>query len=1108
MNHLLTSLGIERFRSFLVDIAANKETTDKAVLLRVLKQYCDDQSASTKNNVDFPDLLSTWSFAAQNNTDAITSAVPAVLAQFFRTINNELEFRDFGLSLCHSLLKTDQVRLIDRGLSAPKHKDFMISPCLRLVTEMVSFDAGALAANVFSRRDLLLKRLDILLDPPPRQREETNRRRPTVRRNAQRLLLALLRYLDTEAKAEMIAQGKALYACLRSLALDGGDIVRDVLKTIRLSLVNSDLQNLTKTRFLNAANLQLFAHLYDFEPEEVDSDSTVPVRQAAHDFLVQVCTSINGALVKDSGYYPPNYNVQAQQDDEEDSGIDLGLDSPYFSDDYTTSVAVKNTNLSVFLQKLKPTSDVLQAELVVKIFAAAPELVADYFCKRPKTLGAPTDDNAWLGEFGFLYSVVDLPVRLRLGYADQMPTSPPPISIVAENILPRALDRASLTAFLKKGEDIATMSAARLLFQALQKLFQVCAIFKSAPGKQHLWLQAIDKLSSIITARIPPYNELVATLQKTAKGNHMVRGALLECMSSYKTVLPQSTLSSSFDIGPLLLDVLRKLHEDDLDEDDRQALEKQEIALITIANASRGTKWWHKAGSEPLSPIMSLLLEVSSHRPNQDTELIIDLVVSSIFVEKGILRSLEQSWLALKTSLASLKPTLKDYDDTMFTFLENCMTRTMKQPVKYVEYLETVQEKVNDTRPLSLVACTIAEQWPHVLKNDDLTQTAEFVSKFFILLAVDENSAALDVLRKQMLEASETHKKHRKTLRKAFEAQRVNPISINVQPAPAITTSSLSKSTNDNKTINTTPAFRPPPPLPTTHRPLPSNYDLTSDLSTNPSTSRLATLILSLSSPISEVHLGALTTLTTLHSTLLTSTYPEATQLHLLLGILLLTYRQHSQAQAQKSLGNTNNTTTTHLPSLITSLTLFALTTLTSPSSPLYAKTNRLLLSSPTFHPLPKLLPHWLSLLLYTESDSDVPQQSDTDIVRFLDAVADGIRAPEDAELCRKAGLWEKLGCLMLRVGVKREVRKGVLRCLWVAAGVEGGPGTLVTRVGVRGWLDVVEGRERGEMRELVGLVRERIEVGLDVEELRGWEGKERVVEKQVGDRTDVVMVD
>ncbi|KPI39066.1 Nucleolar pre-ribosomal-associated protein 1 [Cyphellophora attinorum] len=1090
--------GIERFRTFLVDVANENNSSEQTVLLKVLKQYCDDQSSSSKNQLDFSDLLLTWSFAAQSNSESVLSAVPAALAQFFRTINNELDFREFGLSLCHSLLKTDQVRLIERGLSAPKHKDFLISPCLRLLTEILSFDAGAVAANVFSRRDILFKRLDVLMDAQARQRQETDRRKPTVRRNAQRLLLAMLRYLDNEAKSELITQGRVLYSCVRNLLLDGGDIVRDVLKTFRLSLFTPELQKLVKSRFLNAGNLQLFAQLYDYPEEEADAGLDVlTVRQAVHEFLLTICTSTGAALIPQTGWYPPEYDLPDFQADDADSGIDLGLDSPYQSEDYITGAPVKNTNISMFLQKLSPSSDVLHSDLMLKTFGAAPELVADYFIKRPKPLGAPTDDNAWVGHFGFLYSIVELPLPPFSSHGDRRPLTPPPTSVVVESILPRPLDRATLTSFLKKNEDLTVISACRVVTVALQKLQSALATFKDGLSRPQLWSQAATRLTRVVAERVPVYGEIVAALQKTAKDAHDVRGTILECMAVYQQILPQVAAVSSFDPSPALLGVLELLRDTKLDAAARSGLEKQEIALVMIAGLSRSTKWWHKPQSDQLCLMMQLFMSLRGSEETVCTA--IRDTVHPILVEKGVLVPKKASWLALTASLSD--SIVKD-DAVLPDFIENCMIRITKQPVKYLELAERAGTAASEAESISLIACAISEQWPFLLKNDDLDGLAEFVAKFFVLLAAaDESAPVLKHFKNQMLDASESHKQHRKTLKKAFERQKRDPIALPVSSTPAATAAPARESIEHRDHKQVVDPFPAQTALPTTIKSLPPTYNIESDLTINPSTSRMAALIRSLSSPISEVRLGALSSLSALLPTLLgsnttttdstmkpsatnsttnnhpNSAYSESPQIHTLLGTLLETARNHTLSQPS-----------TPIPSLITSLAAtFYLPTLTDPSASLYARINSYLLRYPNWLPLTRILPYWIEHLLLEESDND---DHATEICQFLTAIGNGVLTPEDVSLCRRAHLFERLGSLYFQPGLRREVRKAVLRVFWVTAGIEGGADMLITRVGVRAWLDVVEPKEDAvlEMKGLVEALRARIEGGSDAEYIMRWE--------------------
>src|SRR5262249_8169518 len=144
-----------------------------------------------------------------------------------------------------------------------------------------------------------------------------------------------------------------------------------------------------------------------------------------------------------------------------DDSIPLGLDSPIYLDKYKESVPVRNGNLSTLIQFLRPDSDTLQMELLLKIFKAAPELVLDYFSKRTMFTSDPKPTANWLGESAFLFSTIQLPIPENCGWKDRLPMIPPPVSIVIESILPRPLTQKILTRCIHQNTDVVTLFAIR-----------------------------------------------------------------------------------------------------------------------------------------------------------------------------------------------------------------------------------------------------------------------------------------------------------------------------------------------------------------------------------------------------------------------------------------------------------------------------------------------------------------------------------------------------------------------------------------------------------------------------------------------------------------------
>lgn len=597
-----------------------------------MKDYCNEQSSDEKHALCFPDLISTWSFAAQSNSDAISSAVPAVLALFLKTISTQLQFREFGISLGRTLLQKEQLRLFDRGLTATKTKEFLISPCLRLLTEIVNFDGGALANSIYSRRDTVFKRLDILLDHVGAGDYDEDRRKPTLRRIAQRYVLANLKFQSTGVKGDIISEGKILRKLLQGISRDGPDIASDILHVIQRHVLGDPvLSRKSKTRFFNAANLSSLAALYnaeqrdhDFAPEDangtVDDDrnqneavgSIAPtvrqqrksVRSLVHDLLLSVCTiHENGVLLPQTGWYPFGTDPEVSvEEDHDDGAIDLGLDSPLYFDNYDQKVPVKNGTLSLFIQSLRPAADNLQATLMLKIFEVAPELVADYFSKKNKFVTEPKAEATWLGEAAFLFTVIELPTPPHCGWDSSLPAIPPPASIVIESILPRPLDRSTTTRCLNLNHDVITLFAARVMTVAFEKLSKILALFRTATHGAELWRQASDKLENLLSQRCPPIKVLIQALQRTSKEDIQLRGALIELLATYFRILPRVALRDKYDVSAAMADVIQEMELTESSSSAKVELLEQLSNLTSIAQISSTTNWWNKSGERNRKP--------------------------------------------------------------------------------------------------------------------------------------------------------------------------------------------------------------------------------------------------------------------------------------------------------------------------------------------------------------------------------------------------------------------------------------------------------------------------------------------------------------------------
>ena len=1084
MRHvILTNVAIQGFKDFLSDIQ-NGDTTGKTRTekLLILRKYCDEQSSATHDQVDFPDILAAWAHASESNDEAILVSAPSAFVLFFQIISDQLDFRDFGLSLCHSLLKRDQLRLFEKGLSAPRSKDTLIAVNLQLLTEITSFDGGALASNVFGRRDYLYQRLDGILG----NARSAQGSLLSAHREALKFLLANLKYLDTAAKVEIITHGKTLFSAINSLPQQEPEIIVQTLNALEQWILDDEsLSKQLKGRCFNSGVLAALARLYQYEEDQHTThernQAQPTTRDQLHALLLRVCTSTKAILLPQTGWYPVGTNPDVVEQDE--NTIDLGLDSPYYFDEYTDKVPVKNGGLSTFIQSLKPGEDVLHARLIAAIFAAAPELVAEYFSKKHKFLAPSSDDPLWRGQFAFLFGVVQLQVPPNLGWHEHhLPVTPPPLSVAIESIVPRPLERSTTSKCLHSEDEIVVLSTLRFLTIALEKLDAVLKIIDQASGRSQLWSQAWIKLTNLFIERIPLLQEVITTLHRLDPDKEQLRATLLECIARYYKVLPSAATGLKFDLTPLATKLMLRLESEELDESASSILHEQLSHHLTISKRSSTWKWWHKANQETLSPVV-LLLRFCVNSSKSALKKQATASLGALLTSKGVLSSTTRSLEAL---LASLSPTTKwQADETTYQFLDNCLIRTMQRPVKYLDQVEQLQMLVSDKKDLSLIASCVAEQWPFVLKKGDKALTkhiAGWVARFFMALdSAGENYRVLMHFQNDMQSATNDDVKARTAFVKAFEKQRKKPIMLNESATADLGEEpSISSSFGDTNPLAASQGAvqldKVFPKLPAIPKSLSGLTRWTKpDFESEVQSERLANLIRCLVSADQETRLQAFHTLHTLMHAVEQSTYSEKQQLYILLGEVTETVRGYNHKFPTASAGLIAP------PSITSELAISVLNVIADPSSQLYKKTNKFLLRSPSWN-LNQLIPYWMNEIFLTEPESDdaiggLPSSNaannignntlaiidsknaqHTEISHFLATVLiPSLRTPEDLDLFRRAQLYTRLFSYYLAPVCPKAIRKQILHVVHLTNQIPGGSDMLITRTGVREWLRIAK---------------------------------------------------
>jgi hypothetical protein len=179
-----------------------------------------------------------------------------------------------------------------------------------------------------------------------------------LRTNYVQFVLAFLKHGDAEVKRQLLGVKGLVSAVIAGLGEDAYQLIQEVLTTLYDNLVTDhSVPKSTKAYFFNAYILEKMAKVYSrSEPEEIsqEGDTGVPAN-ILHHFLISLCTVPGvGICFHESGWYPPaRISEEAQTE------------------------RITNRILAKFIIILKPSDDLLQQELVLKILAACPELVKE-----------------------------------------------------------------------------------------------------------------------------------------------------------------------------------------------------------------------------------------------------------------------------------------------------------------------------------------------------------------------------------------------------------------------------------------------------------------------------------------------------------------------------------------------------------------------------------------------------------------------------------------------------------------------------------------------------------------------------------------------------------
>lgn len=1068
--------GIASFKAFLETILYHKDEEGRARDISILREYLESQKPTDPKDTEQPflsQLWQAWSFANQNNNDHLASSTAAILALLLKTLSGILDLRGHGVLLCRTVLQHQHLRLLRRCLDAPKHKDFVISPCLRLITELTTFDGGLLAQEVYKRReqtfDLNTIRRNLGLAKFDVSDEEA-KRKPAIRTLTVRYVLSLLKHLHEGGKIDILKNKHICGALFCMLRTDPADSIEELLNTIEQSVLkDSELPRSSKAAILTPQNLERVTVI------ATRGDEEHPSRDRALTWLLSVCSKPEYGVLRKAGWYPPG--TTKRRSEHSIGVIDLGLDSLEFYDTEEPHT-IRNSILLAFCLSLRPHLDERERKLLLACFRTAPELVAAYFSDKTMQLD-PKLTNTWIGYASLLFQIVTLPVPAKFG-EEELGTLPPQSSIIIENVLPRPLTQHILTRCLNQNNDLVTFFAVRILVLSFQKLAK---ILEQLRVQQHaetriLWEEAASRLLQSFVSRCPKLKDAIAVFRRMADDEQhaLQREAITRLLRLYYEVLPLQALEDQFDVSSALTTALIRSEEQTANtERETKCLRDLELRhLLNIARHSTGTKWFHKQGGLSFSPIVTLL-RISRHSQDKDLRTLMD----HVFTEQGILTkgrnpSTASALDALLASVANL-----DDSSTVWTFLDDCIGRASRKPVKYVDDLEAVRAslkgKASDStlsnQLPSILAAVLLEQAPFVASKLDIDGEANaswLVLFLTVLQTTSDGGYPASAVLTQTLAIPGMQ---------AFVPS--DDVLENMDLAPQTQESSGDRDQDEpaNTPSPATLPFHTPTEEPTSHPELTRWSQKDVELAIEDGD--IDALILCLCSRHLDIRRQGFTALTRLKTQLHnTPSFANHAQIALLIGELTETFEQTYLAKDKVP-----------LPYIAGTFAVRALHVQNNPSHTMYPKLNKYLMRGPEWR-VTRMPNYFLSNTVL-----NLPEEDDgywKEITWVLDWLVDGLRTLPDLDILRRGEVFEKVLALWSSPGAAahRGVRERVEELVWRATCVEGGSNVLVTRSGILSWLGMAGNGSGGEVSKLL---LDKVKEKCDGERVKRWTGLREV---------------
>ncbi|KAK0455710.1 ribosome 60S biogenesis N-terminal-domain-containing protein [Desarmillaria tabescens] len=688
------------------------------------------------------DIFTLWAGAEQRQTASI-SLLLSVLAVTLSLVSSHYTYHSLGHPIVKQLLSPQWTRKLNSYISGSSN-DLILST-LKLYNSLSGFARGRERKGVLEAFAWETKSLPKLMNL--RRKSKTDESLDPLAKPDIRTLyiLFLLSFVDTNTpvpvKVVFLEQHRdAFVSMFKGLSQDHYPVIRKVLEVSWAGIWSEPkLKRTLKIGVFNETTIAQLAKVYDRVDSEDEDPEHVPAN-IVHHFLLAICTRPGtGICFKDNGWYPRD--VEDAQDDEEVPKSRGGK--------------LYNKMLANVLRSLKVNEDMRQQELSLKIMSSCPELVAGYWSAASLTL-EPRLSSRWITNIALFGSIISLPIPVSCFILSEntdgvlYQPSPPPLSIVLENVFPLVNTKVHFTKGLQQASrslvqhcTALALSKCLMKYRDVTKHFRMIADALEEGEADGQWSKRCRDLEKEARKRVPEFQVIVGYSQRTTgqlasqltESQRQTQAALLaesaqRLLWLYHDCLPDSVSEARFDIGKMLINfsstetVEGEGNNENMSPAARKLHLVRQLHVLRLLQSSDQFSWASKPGqtfinSDPFH-FFTKALTSSNVLAIHSTlvHLLEHLLGNSIMFQHN--PDEVHLWL-ISLPMGRRPPSggespdgakLTDEPESVLTFLDDCIQRCAKTPYRYIEEiqaLESIEDRAESQLPSPLLI-TLSEQ--------------------------------------------------------------------------------------------------------------------------------------------------------------------------------------------------------------------------------------------------------------------------------------------------------------------------------------------------------------------------------------------------------------